>query len=122
MRSPWRTGFVDFSATWCDGAGMGLCAGFRFVRAETQEAGDGRGIVRAGRGHHDCVCLVWVGVWRNYEENDSFAIDPEDFDGADRMAVISVESYRSPVCYQFLGCVCPFGQVVGQAANRPEPN
>ncbi|MDT5051035.1 MAG: hypothetical protein QOG75_6957 [Mycobacterium sp.] len=82
---------------------MGLCAGFRFVRAETQEAGDGRGIVRAGRGHHDCVCLVWVGVRRNYEENDSFAIDPEDFDGADRLAVISVESYRSPVCYQFLG-------------------
>ena len=49
------------------------------------------------------MCLVWVGVRRNYEENDSFAIDPEDFDGAERLAVISVESYCSPSVTNFLG-------------------
>src|ERR1700739_1012127 len=95
---------------------------FQFFRADRQEAVDGQGIVRAGCSHHDGVCLVWVGVRGNYQKNDFLAVEPEDFDGVDRLEAISVESYRSPVCCQFPGCLCPFVEAVDHAVNGPESN
>ena len=66
---------------------VGLYAGFRFFRADHKETLDGRGIVWAGCGHHDGVCLVWVGMRGNYQEDDFDAIESEDFDGVDRLEV-----------------------------------
>src|ERR1700739_4341233 len=98
-----------------------LTGAFQFFRADRQEAVDGQGIVWAGCGHHDGVCLVWVGVRGNYEKNVFLAVEPEDFDVVNGLKSFPIEAYGPPAGDEFPWRFGPCVQVVQHSVDPAQP-
>ena len=63
--------------------------------------------------------LVRVGVRRHYQQGNPVAVEPENFDGVDRLEAVSVEPYRSPASGEFRGCFRPFVELYITRSMRP---
>jgi hypothetical protein len=101
----------------------GSCLGAGFaVWPDGHEADDGRVVAAARRGHHGGVCVVGIGVGRDYQQNDPAAVEPEDFDGVGRLVPESAPVAPFARRWRIWRGRCPFVQVIAHAVNGPEPH
>ena len=70
----------------------------------------------------EVACASSGSVLRHYQQDNLVAVEPENFDGIDRLTSVPVEPCRSPAGGEFRACFRPFVEVVRHAVNAPEPN
>ena len=66
------------------------------------------------------VCASSGSVWADYQQHNPVAVEPEDFDGVDRLVSESAESHRSSAGGEFAPGCCPFAQVIDHPVNGTE--